>query len=48
MKKTITTSLLVIYLLVLSNCGFKQTNDFWEYNLNNAFNMPDFIKTEIE
>jgi len=32
----------------LPNCGFKQINNFWEYDLNNAFNMPDFIKIEIE
>jgi len=32
----------------LPNCGFKQINNFWEYDLNNAFNMPDFIKIVIE
>ena len=39
MKKTITTSLLVIYLLVLSNCGFKvvdrsSENDFFIKQVN--------------
>ena len=32
----------------LSNCGFKQVNNFWEYDLNDAFKMPDFIKIEVE
>jgi len=32
----------------LPSSGFKKNNDFWEFDLNNQFNMPDFIKTEIE
>ena len=32
----------------LPECGFKKNNDFWVYDLNNPFKMPDFITTKIE
>ena len=32
----------------LPECGFKKNNDFWVYDLNHPFKMPDFITTKIE
>ena len=32
----------------LPNCQFHQENDFWIYNLETPFNMPDFLTLREE
>ncbi len=32
----------------LPNCKFHQENDFWIYNLETPFNMPDFLTLREE
>ena len=32
----------------LSDCGFIKNGDIWTYEINNSFNIPEFIKIETE